>query len=296
MTCAILRWASGNVYRGTRTNKGRVALSRRTRPLGIFPAQEKHMAQHAQWKQSISDALDGTHPRLGHIVGLAIQTLVVISLIAIGVETLPNLTPQARALLWALEVVVVAVFTVEYAVRIWVAPKPWRYVFSFWGIVDLLAILPFYLLFVIDFRWIRILRLLRLLRILKIAHYSSAAERILMAMRLIAPELLVFALVAAIVTYFCAFGIYFFEHPVQPEKFASVFHAMWWAAITLTTVGYGDMYPVTLGGRIFTMLMLFVALGVVAVPTGLVASALSHFREEERRRKAEERARKHASE
>lgn len=250
------------------------------------------MAEHPHWKKTITETLDGTHPRLGHIFGLGIQALVVVSLIALGVETLPNLTPRAHAALWALEIAVATVFTVEYLARIAVAPHPWRYIFSFWGIVDLLAILPFYLLFVADFRWIRILRLLRLLRILKIAHYSAAAERILMAMRLVVPELIVFALVATIVTYLCAFGIYFFEHPAQPEKFASVFHAMWWAAITLTTVGYGDMYPVTLGGRIFTMMMLFVAIGVVAVPTGLVASALSHFREEERRIKADERARK----
>jgi len=247
----------------------------------------------SRWKKAVEAALEGTHPRLGHTIGLAIQALVVLSLLAIGIETIPGLTPQAVAILWIVEIVVVAVFTIEYALRIAVAPHPWRYIVSFWGIVDLLAILPFYLLLVIDIRWVRILRLLRLLRILKIAHYSAAAERILAALRLVAPELIVFALVAMSVTYLCAFGIYFFEHPAQPDKFASVFHAMWWAAITLTTVGYGDIYPVTLGGRIFTMLMLFVAIGVVAVPTGLVASALSHFREEERRRKAEEWAKKH---
>jgi len=250
------------------------------------------MTELAGWKQAVSRALEGTHPRLGHTVGLAIQALVVTSLIALGLETIPDLSPAAVAALWTVEIVVVAIFTVEYALRIAVAPKPWRYVFSFWGIVDLLAILPFYLLLLVDLRWFRILRLLRLLRILKIAHYSAAADRILLALRLVVPELAVFALVAMSVTYLCAFGIYFFEHPAQPEKFASVFHAMWWAAITLTTVGYGDIYPITLGGRIFTMLMLFVALGVVAVPTGLVASALSHFREEERQRRAEERARK----
>ena len=90
-----------------------------------------------------------------------------------------------------------------------------------------------------------------------------------------------FGAAAVIVLYVCALVIYQFEHDAQPDAFASVFDAMWWAAVTLTTVGYGDVYPVTPVGRIFTVLMLFVALGIIAVPTGLVASALSAIRAKE---------------
>ena len=84
-----------------------------------------------------------------------------------------------------------------------------------------------------------------------------------------------------IVLYLAAFGIYHFEHEAQPEQFKSIFHSIWWAVTTLTTVGYGDIYPVTLGGRFFTFVVLMVGLGVVAIPPGLVASALSKAREEE---------------
>lgn len=255
--------------------------------------REKTRPARPDWKRSVGEALDGTHPRLGRSIGFVIQALIVLSVISIGVETLPALPDWAHHLFWIEEVVVVAIFSIEYLLRIAIAPNPWRYIFSFWGVIDLVAVLPFYLGLAIDLRTARLVRLVRLLRLMKLAHYSAAADRMIGALRLVVPELIIFAFVAATATYLCAFGIYAFEHDAQPEKFASVFHAMWWAAITLTTVGYGDVVPVTLGGRIFTMLMLFVAIGVVAVPTGLVSSALAHFREEERRLKAEERARRH---
>ena len=96
--------------------------------------------------------------------------------------------------------------------------------------------------------------------------------------------------VAAILLYLSAVGIYYFERDAQPQQYASVFHALWWAIVTLTTVGYGDIYPVTLGGRMFTFFVLVLGLGVVAVPTGLLASALSQAREEEEEELAESEA------
>jgi voltage-gated potassium channel len=87
--------------------------------------------------------------------------------------------------------------------------------------------------------------------------------------------------VTIVLLYFAAVGIYYFENPAQPDAFVSVFHSLWWAVATLTTVGYGDVYPVTTGGRIFTFFILLIGLGIVSVPAGLVASALSKAREEE---------------
>ena len=94
-------------------------------------------------------------------------------------------------------------------------------------------------------------------------------------------ELVLFIGVSLMLIYLSAVGVYYFEHDSQPEQFASVFHSLWWAVVTLTTVGYGDVYPVTLGGRLFTFVVLFLGLGIVAVPTGLIASALSKAREGE---------------
>lgn len=95
-------------------------------------------------------------------------------------------------------------------------------------------------------------------------------------------ELIVFGAAALIIFYLASVGIYFFENEAQPQNYGSVFSSMWWAVATLTTVGYGDVYPITAGGRIFTFFVLITGLGVVAVPTGLIASALSQARDEEK--------------
>ena len=95
--------------------------------------------------------------------------------------------------------------------------------------------------------------------------------------------MILFGCVAMMLLYLSAVGIYYFENAVQPEQFKSIFHSLWWALATLTTVGYGDLYPVTSGGQIFTFFILIIGLGVIAVPTGLVASALSQARNEERK-------------
>ena len=148
--------------------------------------------------------------------------------------------------------------------------------------VDLLAILPFYIASGVDLRAIRVFRFLRLLRILKLARYNAAIRRFHRAFVIVREELALFGVVALIILYLSAVGIYYFESDAQPDQFQSVLHSLWWAVTTLTTVGYGDMYPVTAGGKLFTFLVLIVGLGVVAVPTGLIASALTQARDEER--------------
>jgi len=119
-----------------------------------------------------------------------------------------------------------------------------------------------------------------LVRILKLFKYSKAIKQFHRALVIAKEELILFGFVAAIMLYLSAVGIYYFENAAQPEQFKSVFHSLWWAVTTLTTVGYGDMFPVTTGGKLFTFFVLMIGLGIVAVPTGLVASALSQARAE----------------
>ena len=157
------------------------------------------------------------------------------------------------------------------------------YVLSFFGAVDLLSILPSLLAFGFDLRALRALRLLRLFRVLKLARYNAAARRFARALAIAREELTLFLGAAGVLLFLSAAGIYHFEHDAQPEAFASVFHSLWWAVVTLTTVGYGDVYPVTAGGRLFTFGVLVVGLGVVSVPAGLMASALSEARKTEAR-------------
>ncbi|MEI8704314.1 ion transporter [Pseudoalteromonas sp. B62] len=141
--------------------------------------------------------------------------------------------------------------------------------------------LPFYLSTGYDLRSIRIFRLLRLVRILKLFKYNQAIKRFHRALVIAKEELILFGFVAAIMLYLSAVGIYYCESDAQPEQFSSVFHSLWWSVTTLTTVGYGDMYPVTVGGKIFTFFILTIGLGIVAVPTGLLASALSEARKQD---------------
>ncbi len=218
--------------------------------------------------------------RFDRPITFGIQGLIVASMIAFSLETLPNLSPSFRTYLEIFEVISVAVFTVEYLIRLIAAENKVRFITSFFGVIDLVAILPFYLSFGCDLRSIRALRLLRLFRMLKLARYSAATQRFHRAILLAKEELILFAALTTILLFLSAVGIYQFENGAQPEVFCSVFHSLWWAVVTLTTVGYGDVYPITVGGKMFTFFVLLVGLGIVAVPTGIVSSALQQAREE----------------
>ena len=229
---------------------------------------------------SLKTIVEERDTKNGRLFDLVIQALIVVSLVSFSIETLPDLSATTRRYLRYVEIGTVAIFTVEYFLRLGVADRRLKFVFSFYGLVDLVAILPFYVTTGLDLRSIRVLRFLRILRVFKMARYSAAAQRLHTAFRLVREELILFFFAALLLLYLTAVGIYYFERHAQPEAFASVFHSLWWAVVTLTTVGYGDVYPVTTGGRIFTGVVLMIGLGVVAVPTGLLASALAKARED----------------
>lgn len=226
--------------------------------------------------------IEETDTKQGRIFDLIIQFLIIVSIISFSIETLPNLSENTRLLLWYLEVFTVSVFTIEYLLRLIVADRKLKFIFSFYGIIDLMAILPFYISTGIDLRSIRIFRFFRLARSFKLFRYNKAIQRFSTAFLMIKEELTLFLFATAFLLYFSAVGIYYFENPAQPEQFQSIFDSLWWAVATLTTVGYGDVYPVTVGGKIFTFFVLIIGLGIVAVPAGLIASALTMSLETER--------------
>ena len=222
----------------------------------------------------------------GKIFDGVILVFIFLAIIVFSLETLPNLTPLQEKWLHLAEIVIVVVFTVEYILRIWAAENKRRFIFSFFGIIDLLAILPIYLALGIDLKLLRTLRFFKLIRALKLFRYIKAAERLIKAIVMAKEELILFFSMAMMLLFFSAAGIYYFEHDAQPEVFASVFHCLWWAVATLTTVGYGDMFPITTGGKVFTFVILMIGLSIVAVPTGLLAAAMFEVREEESQHKA----------
>ena len=220
--------------------------------------------------------------KYGRLFDYFIQILIFLSLIAFSIETLPDNSDYTVALLNTFEVICVVVFTIEYILRILVSEKPIKYIFSFFGLIDLLAILPFYINRSIDLRALRAFRIFRIFRALKLIRYNKALNRFHIAAKIVKEEVYLFLIVTLIFIYLASAGIYFFENEAQPEVFASVFHSLWWAVVTLTTVGYGDVYPITLGGKIFTFFILMIGIGVVTIPAGLVATALSKAREIEK--------------
>lgn len=221
----------------------------------------------------------------GRIFDWAVIGLIVASISTITLDTLPDLSLAARAMIDVSEVIIVGLFILEYCLRVATATRKSGYIFSFFGIIDFMAFVPFVLSAgAVDPRVIRIVRLLRVLRILKLTRCSRAMERFGKAAALAKEEIVLFLAVTLMLLYLSAFGRYHFEHSVQPEAFPSIMHSLWWATATLTTVGYGDVYPITAGGKLFTFVMLMCGLGIVAVPAGLVATALSKVRLDEDRR------------
>ncbi len=230
---------------------------------------------------TLKQIIEETDTKAGLIFDYSIQILIVISLINFSWETLPDLSDSTRSVLKIIQIITVAIFTIEYLLRIIVADNKLKYIFSFFGIIDLIAILPFYISTGVDLRALRAFRLLRLFRILKLVRYSKAVQRFHNAFLIAREEIILFFTITCILLFLAGVGIYYFENNVQPENFSSVFQSLWWAVATLTTVGYGDIYPITTGGKIFTTIVLFIGLGIVAVPAGLVATALSKAREME---------------
>ena len=224
---------------------------------------------------SLKTLVEQSDTRAGRAFDITVQSLILVSLVSFSIETLPHLSKETRFCLYVVEVVTVALFTIEYGLRVIVANNRLAFVFSFYGMVDLIAILPFYMSTRVDLRAIRVLRLFRVFRIFKFMRYTQAIRRFREAFADIKEELVLYFLATALLLFLSSVGIYYFERDAQPQHFASVFHSLWWSIITLTTVGYGDVYPVTIGGRVFTGIILLIGLGVIAVPAGLLASALT---------------------
>lgn len=232
-------------------------------------------------RAKLRNIVNNNTTREGRIFDYVIEILIFASLTAYAVETLPNNSPELNLILKRVETVSVAIFTIEYILRIYVAKNPWKYIFSFYGLIDFLAIIPFFVSSSFDLVSLRAFRIFRIFRAFKLVRYNKALRRFHIVWKLIKEEVVLFLIVTGIFLFLASAGIYYFENSVQPEAFASVFHSGWWAIVTLTTVGYGDIYPITVGGKIFTFFILMIGVGIVTIPAGLVASALTKARQME---------------
>ena len=230
-------------------------------------------------KKRLWDIIEDNTTKKGKYFDYFIQALIFLSLVSFSLDTLPNLSEEVRQFLSYFEVFSIIIFSAEYLLRVYVSKKPYKYIFSFYGLIDIIAILPFYLNTFLDLRFLRAFRVFRVFRALKLMRYNKALNRFNLAFKIVKEEIILFFMVTLVLIFITSAGIYFFENEAQPEFFKSVFHSAWWSIVTLTTVGYGDIYPITIGGKIFTFFVLMIGVGLVTIPAGLVATALSKARE-----------------
>ena len=188
-------------------------------------------------KEKLRSIVDGNSTRAGRIFDVVIQVLIVVSVITFSIDTLPNLDERWHQIFQYLDFIIFAVFAIEYVLRIYVAEKRLAYIFSFYGFIDFIAILPFLLGTRMDLRSVRAFRALRILSALKIVRYNKAFHRFHLAFKIIREEMVLFLVVSSIFIFIAATGIFYFENEAQPEAFASIFHALWWAIVTLNNCG-----------------------------------------------------------
>lgn len=222
----------------------------------------------------------------GRLVNLLLIGLISLNVIAIVLESEPGWHQQYRNEFWSFELFSVIVFTIEYLARVWCSidleethdSSPLRgrikYMLSPMALIDLVAILPFYFSLYMTFD-LRFLRVLRMLRLFKLTRYSSAMGALLDVMQKESEALIAALVILFMMLILSASGVYLLENEVQPEDFGSIPDAMWWSIMTLTTVGYGDVVPITPMGKFFGGLVGLIGVGMVALPAAIMASGFA---------------------
>jgi voltage-gated potassium channel len=201
---------------------------------------------------------------------------IILNLIAMVIESEPNLDSRILSFLENFEIISIVIFTVEYILRTidsYLSKKSYNK--SFFGVIDLFSILPFFFQSALGFdgRFIRVFRLFRISRILKLGKFNKSFELLGKGIDNVKRELYLTFFIAFVMLFFSATGIYYLENPQQPEQFSSIIESFWWAVSSLTGVGFKEIFPLTLGGKIFGTIVSLVGVGVVAVPTGIISAS-----------------------
>jgi voltage-gated potassium channel len=225
---------------------------------------------------------------------LSMTALIFLNVLSVILETMPELEYQFSTVFALFEVVSIGIFTIEYLSRLWACIEDTRYQVPVWGrlrymltamsLVDLLSILPFYIPLVIplDLRVLRALRLFRVFRLLKLGRHTESLSRLARVLRHKRGELTVTVTALAILLILASSAMFYAENSAQPKVFSSIPAAMWWGVVTLTTVGYGDIYPVTPLGKVIGAIIALLGIGLFALPAGIFASGFADTLKEDR--------------
>lgn len=221
--------------------------------------------------------------RVHRLFNYGMLILISLNVLAVIFETENELYQQYRYFFVYFEVISVIIFTIEYILRIWACTKSKEFTSPFFGrirfalkplqIIDLIAILPFYIPFLgVDLRFMRAIRLFRLFRLFKIGRYSQSVNTLIKVVRSKKEELTITIFAGFILLILASSMMYIVENRAQPDVFQSIPDAMWWGAVTLTTVGYGDIYPITFLGKLLGALVALLGIGLFALPAGIISS------------------------
>lgn len=250
-------------------------------------------------KREVFDIVDerNKESRLSFYFDVFIVGLIFLNIIAIILESFSELRESYKDAFYYFEIFSVAIFTAEYLARLWTSNLKYpgktktraffTFVFSPMALIDLFAILPTYLplLFPIDLRFIRILRFMRITRLLKLNRYSRSLRLIGDVLKENQSDLGITFFIAFILLTIASTFMYYIEGKVQPEAFPNIVASFWWAVATLTTVGYGDVYPITGWGKVISGIIALLGIGIVALPTGILSAGFMEKIKERQKRK-----------
>jgi len=228
-------------------------------------------------KEELYEIIFGSSTKEGKTFDVILLFLIVFSIIAVILDSIPEIHAKYGNLLYISEWVVTFFFTVEYILRIWVVRQSSKYIFSFYGIIDLLAILPSFLGIFLTVAHgliiIRALRLLRIFRLFKLTRYTSEANSLVRALKASRTKISVFLF--AVMTIVTVIGTLMYLIEGEEHGFTSIPKGIYWAIVTLTTVGYGDIAPETNFGQFIASFVMIIGYGIIAVPTGIVTAEIA---------------------
>lgn len=231
------------------------------------------MAKNTNWRKKLHEIIYEADTFEGKLFDIILLILILISIALVMLESVKEIDAQYHNLLNALEWIITVLFTIEYLTRIISVNQPFKYIFSFYGIIDLLSIIPKYISFFVGGTHalvaLRSLRLLRVFRILKLARYLGASESLLKA--LIASRVKISVFLFAVVILSIILGTIMYMVEGDAAGFNSIPKSVYWCVVTLTTVGFGDITPQTPLGQFIATIVMILGYGIIAVPTGIVS-------------------------
>ena len=236
------------------------------------------------FRQKIHEIIFEADTTSGKLFDIILLTAILLSILGVMLESVYEIDRKYHELIIAFEWGFTILFTIEYFFRIYAVNRPFKYIFSFMGIVDLLAIIPTYLIFILpaahSLSVIRAIRLIRIFRIFKLSRYLRGAHTMQIALRSSRPKIIVFLLSVILLVIILGTLMYVIESGARTNGFENIPNSIYWAIITLTTVGYGNIVPMTIFGKIVASFIMILGYGIIAVPTGIVTAEFSRKRKE----------------